>query len=54
MVTTDPAAQSGRPQSAESLGKFATRLPTVRTPASAARKTPPIDFPIRPNWSGWR
>lgn len=54
MVTTDPAAQSGRPQSAEALGKFIAHLPAVRPPHPAPRKASPVDLPIRPSWAGWR
>ncbi|MDD3354384.1 hypothetical protein [Zoogloea sp.] len=54
MVTTDPAAQSGRPQSAEALGKFIAHLPAVRSPNPAARKASPVDLPILPGWAGWR
>ncbi len=54
MITTDSTAQASRPQSAEALGKFVTRLPVVRQPIPAAPKASPVDIPIRPNWSGWR
>ena len=54
MVSTDPAAQSGRPQSAEALGKLITRLPAARPPIPAAPKASPLDIPILPRWAGWR
>jgi hypothetical protein len=53
MVTTDPAAQSGRPQAPKP--RQVHRPPPRRPPAEPApRKASPVDLPIRPSWAGWR